>query len=86
VNALQAEQIRDLIVAIQEKGFIENVNVSSFVTMKNGTIILKIEQYFHFFPDGNKSVETPQAPVNANSVEILLDGNTPTFETEDYKK
>lgn len=54
MDVIQAEQIRDLIAAIIEKGFIENVNVSSFQTMENGTIVLKIEQYFHFFPEGSK--------------------------------
>jgi len=50
MNTLQAEQIRDLIAAIQEKGFVENVHVESIQEMRNGTVVLKIAQYFHFFP------------------------------------
>ena len=57
MNTLQAEQIRDLITAICEKGGVQDVYVEDFTTMENGTIVLKISQYVHFFPQGIDQVQ-----------------------------
>jgi hypothetical protein len=50
MDVRQAEQIKDFIAAVTEKGDVDNVNITSFSTQPNGTVVIKVEQYFHFFP------------------------------------